>query len=364
MRSRAVVVVMFAAVVLLGFGSALAVAAESGQDRVIKDGRISESSGLAASFLHPGVLWTHNDSGHPPRIFAISRDGTTATTITVAGEDARDWEAITSLRKPVKTGQPYIAIGDIGDNNSAHTSGRIIILPEPRNLVAQTVRPQRVIRFEYPDAPHNAEALLADPRTGRLYVVTKDLFSSQIFVVRDSAWPGQTKGVSGLVTLELVATSTASLITDGTFLPDGRMLLRGYDRLFLLPPPERATNGKLTLLESVQLPEQEQGESLTTVDDGKTALIGSEGNRQPVLRLDLNALGITNAGSTTGSRNTTQSGPSPDPGEASGTGITGSENAGEVGMFGISLNPLVAGAALGALTLLVSGIVRLAISRR
>src|SRR4051794_6987818 len=36
---------------------------------------ITESSGLAASRKHPGVFWTHNDSGNGPYIFAITRDG-------------------------------------------------------------------------------------------------------------------------------------------------------------------------------------------------------------------------------------------------------------------------------------------------
>ena len=46
-----------------------------GTNNLIKDSRITESSGLAASLLHPGVLWTHNDSGNPPRIYAIDPDG-------------------------------------------------------------------------------------------------------------------------------------------------------------------------------------------------------------------------------------------------------------------------------------------------
>jgi hypothetical protein len=219
-----------------------------------------------------------------------------------------------------------------------------------------------VIRFGYPDAPRNAEALLADPRNGRFYVVTKDLFSSQIFVVPDSAWPEQTRGVSGLVTVKPVATSTASLITDGTFLPDGRMLLRGYDRLYLLPPPEKAANGRLAPLDSVQLPDQEQGESLTTVDDGKTALIGSEGTRQPVLRLDLTALGL--AGSAVAQP---QASPDPAGGTSgtSGTGVTSSGNDRELRVLGMTGNTLVAGgAALAALTLLVFGVVTLVTRQR
>ena len=43
----------------------------------ISDPRITESSGLAASKLHPGVYWTHNDSGDGPYVYAI--DSATGT---------------------------------------------------------------------------------------------------------------------------------------------------------------------------------------------------------------------------------------------------------------------------------------------
>ena len=332
------------------------------EDRVIKDSRITESSGLAASLLHPGVVWTHNDSGHPPRIFAIAKDGSTAATLTVAGESNRDWEAITSLRNPARNGKPFIAIGDIGDNNSVHASSRIIILPEPRRLVTRTVRPQRVIRFGYPGGPRNAETLLADPRDGTLYVVTKDLFSSQIFAVRDSVWPQQTTGTSGLVTLEPVASSSASFITDGTFLPDGRILLRGYDRLFLLDPPEKAQNGRLKVLDSVSLPGQDQGESLTIEDGGRTALIGSEGVREPVLRVDLVALGLVrNASSGSGPSAAAET-------ESSGNGVGAAaqpQRSRSAPTSGISASSwLVFGTAGVAVALLAYGTVTLLTRRR
>ena len=37
----------------------------------IRDPRITESSGLAASRLHPGIYWTHNDSDDGPYLYAV-----------------------------------------------------------------------------------------------------------------------------------------------------------------------------------------------------------------------------------------------------------------------------------------------------
>ena len=51
----------------------------------LRDPRIVEASGLAVSRRHPGVLWTHNDSGDPARLFAVGADGRTRAVLTLAG---------------------------------------------------------------------------------------------------------------------------------------------------------------------------------------------------------------------------------------------------------------------------------------
>jgi hypothetical protein len=37
----------------------------------IDSSELDEASGLAASRLHPGILYSHNDNGDSPRLFAI-----------------------------------------------------------------------------------------------------------------------------------------------------------------------------------------------------------------------------------------------------------------------------------------------------
>ena len=263
--------------------------AKTRTDRVIEDGRITESSGLAASLRHRRVLWTHNDSGGGNQIFAIAGNGSTAATVTIAGEDARDWEAITSLRGPENgpaAGQALIAVADIGDNDAKHESVRIAIVEEPQNLTDVTLDPVRVLRLTYPGGPRDAEAVLADPRSGRLYVVSKTLFGAELFAVPKQVWPGnQATGVSDVTQMTKVAQIGAAMITDGAFLPNGTMALRSYGNLTLVAAPETAENGRLETLASKALPDQEQGESLAVVEDGGYALIGSEGTDSPILRV-------------------------------------------------------------------------------
>src|SRR5690348_17331988 len=54
---------------------------------------IEESSGLVASRRHADVLYTHNDSGGAPVIFAIRPDGSLLKQFRVPGKHT-DWEDI------------------------------------------------------------------------------------------------------------------------------------------------------------------------------------------------------------------------------------------------------------------------------
>src|SRR5512132_998555 len=137
----------------------------------LEDPRIQESSGLALSRRHPEVLWTHNDSGDGPRLYAVGSDGRTLATLTLAGVEARDWEALAAGRDD--RGRPALFVGDIGDNQSLWPSITVYRVAEPAQLRDATV-PVRRYRLRFADGPRDAEALLVDPRSNRLYVASKD----------------------------------------------------------------------------------------------------------------------------------------------------------------------------------------------
>ena len=88
-------------------------------------------------------------------------------------------------------------------------------------------------------------------------------------------------------TLERFGSAESSLVTDGAFLPDGRVLLRSYGGLTLLAPPAGASEAvaRMTVLGASRVPDQKQGEGLAVVDAGRTALLGSEGAGQAILRV-------------------------------------------------------------------------------
>jgi hypothetical protein len=70
---------------------------------------IREASGIVASRRHAGVFWVHNDSGNPPALFAVKRDGTLLREYRVAAPNL-DWEDIAS------DDDGHLYVGDIGNN--------------------------------------------------------------------------------------------------------------------------------------------------------------------------------------------------------------------------------------------------------
>jgi len=75
-----------------------------------------------------------------------------------------------------------IFVGDIGDNKLERSSYGIYRVTEPSitSSVEGTVAFD-YFPFAYDDGPHNAEALVVDPVTGRVYVVLKEMGSALFF---------------------------------------------------------------------------------------------------------------------------------------------------------------------------------------
>jgi hypothetical protein len=283
MVRRAAVVAVAVTLCLLGLVPRAAAGGQAEALLRIDDPRVVESSGLAASRRHAGVLWTHNDSGDAARLFAIGRDGRVLATLRLAGVQARDWEAMAVGRDD--RGAPALFVGDIGDNQGVWPSVAVYRVAEPARLRDATVRAERY-RLRYPDGPRDAEALLVDPRGNRLYVASKDEAGGSLYQA-----PAALRG--DRVNLLRRVGRAPALVTDGGFSPDGRTLvLRDYQAAHVYA----ASGGRLA---TVPLPLQQQGESIAFSADGRSLLAGSEGSGSEVWRVPLPAAATPAAAATT-----------------------------------------------------------------
>ncbi|UGQ15150.1 hypothetical protein LO772_17215 [Yinghuangia sp. ASG 101] len=242
-------------------------------DRVltIGDPRITESSGLAASARHPGVFWTHNDSGGTAQLYAVGPDGQVKATVTLAGVKAVDWEAMASGKD--ENGAPALFVGDIGDNDAKRDDVSIYRIPEPEILRDTTVTPTRY-PIAYDGGPRDAEALLVHPVTGQVTIASKGLFGAGLYSPK-----GPLR--EGVVTTFGRIADAPSLVTDGAYAPDGsRFILRGYFTANMFAAPGDGIG-------RVETPRQKQGESVTFSPDGASVVFGSEGKNSELWRVTL-----------------------------------------------------------------------------
>ncbi len=230
---------------------------------------LPEVSGMTPSIRHKNVVWVHNDSSGGAVLYALDLSNCKIRSrLTLADMPGRDLEAIASGRDA--SGNPVLWVGDFGDNQESWEFVRIYQVPEPKTLTDQTV-PARAWRFAYPDGPHDAETLLADPRKPQLWVVSKQLATGVIYKL-----PALPPLELGEVWKEpLVAeqvSDTDGLVSDGAVSGDAsRFVLRDYlnARIYSGLPP-----GKL--ITSIELPTEQQGEAVTWARDGRALLVAGE----------------------------------------------------------------------------------------
>jgi len=131
-----------------------------------------ETSGVAVSRSQPGVLWTHNDSGGGPRVYATDEAAHVEGVWRVRGADSVDWEDIDLAPCPLDPARDCLFVGDIGDNDRERPILSVYVFPEPDPAGGGGEVLARRLRYRYPDQPHDAEALAVAPG-GALVIVTK-----------------------------------------------------------------------------------------------------------------------------------------------------------------------------------------------
>jgi hypothetical protein len=257
---------------------------------------VDESSGIAASRCQPGVLWTHNDSGDGPFIYAIDRSGANLGTWRVPNADSNDWEDIAEYKDA--KGQCFVYIGDIGDNKGRrleHTVYRIsepAVSPEDAGTNRGKARPTanaEVLKFIYPDGDQNAETLMVHPVTGDVYVLTKRIDGPSGVYKLPSVFDPANVIKASRVGEVAVPNVPNGLLTGGDISPDGtRVAVCDYSDAYelVLPvgsgsfdniwkqKPDRIDRGKLA-----------QGEAIGYSPDGNSLLLTSEEKHPPLVEV-------------------------------------------------------------------------------
>ncbi|HEX3695237.1 MAG TPA: hypothetical protein VH374_07600 [Polyangia bacterium] len=239
---------------------------------------LHELSGLAASRVHPGILYAHNDSGDTARFFALNQAAQISAELDLPGATNTDWEDIAMGPCPVGS---CVYLSDTGDNDVNRKQYAIYRVAEPDTLptAGGSINvTYEMFPFVYPDGPHNAESLLVDPQTGRVFIVLKEAnVSAPVYELPLPLQANTVVTVVKVATLSLPA--SAGLVTGGSFHPcSDRILIRTKLALYELT---RRADGDLVSVFSgaamtMPVAAEPQGEAVEYRPDGLGYYTSSE----------------------------------------------------------------------------------------
>ncbi len=229
-----------------------------------KNKKLEETSGLVASEKNHGYLWAHNDGGHPAEIFLL--DENTAKSIKAFGLSKarnRDWEDI-ALGPGPEENVNYLYIGDIGDNLANFPVKYVYRIREPSMDGPEDIVDFDTLIIKLEDEPRDAEALMVDPVSRNLYLISKREHSVRLYEV---PFP--------FTTDTLIAHSICKLpyrsITAADISADGKeVLIKNYDQIFYWKKKGDETIPDLLKTPAIRLAydRELQGEAIAWARDG------------------------------------------------------------------------------------------------
>jgi hypothetical protein len=242
----------------------------------MQDPDLSESSGVVRSRTMPRVLYTINDSGNDPVLFAIDSSGRPLGRWRVPGIRDRDWEAISIGPCPAGS---CLYIGDIGDNAERQPTVTIYRVREPTRFERFRGAPDPApidldsLVLRYPDGPHDTEAMWLD-ESGTIFLVTKGRSGGvKLFRVAAGGF-GRGSAVEAVLVQYLPIEADKKLgrwITDAARSPDGRTVaVRTYTEIYLFPVTGMGRLGQPTSCNVAGL--EPQGEGIEWLDSQRMIL--------------------------------------------------------------------------------------------
>jgi hypothetical protein len=270
---------------------------EAQQVGTITAPELSEISGLAPGRAARGVWWAHNDSGGKARIYAVSQTGQLLASFDVAGATNVDWEDIAAA--PGADSRPALYIADTGNNGRDRDELTIYRVREPQftpgaragaeGVISGATEAAEAFHFRYPDGRHDAEAIFVDPRSLRVYVVTKTMRENcRVYRFPHPPRAGERVTLEAVTGARVEAVERMRLVTGAATSPDGsRVVVRTYFSAFEF---QRAPGGRFESVfdrdpTSLKLPQTRQGEAIAYSADGQSLVTTSEKLPAPLYQM-------------------------------------------------------------------------------
>ena len=234
--------------------------------------RITESSGIAASYKYADLGYTLNDNSEDrPTVYSFR-----ISTGELLGKTELPYRKRGNTESIYADPKGRLWVGDLGDNDNERTDAGIIRFTEPG---PGNRTPTAVVRFpvRYSKGKPNVEAMLVNPVNDQVYLINKaESRPATLYRLPSTLLAGRTN------IARPVAVSMPANVSDGVISRDGRTAILRTDKdiqFFRAPAWHRYAVFDVPVLKN---PES------VTIEPGQTTfLFGSEGKKSPVYRYPL-----------------------------------------------------------------------------
>ena len=234
------------------------------QGQVVK--RLEEASGLVESIAQPNHFWTLNDSGHPAEVFLIDAKAQVKLVCKLEGIENRDFEDIAIAIDP-RDGKRYVYAADIGDNQEKFKVKLIYRFEEPMLSTETEISITRfdTIKIVLEDRVRDTEAIMIEPKSNDLYLVSKREDSVRLYQVK-FPFGKDTLTAKQMAILPFHKIVAANISTDGN-----EVLMKDYDKVYYWKNETNLSLTELLLTKPTELAyeRERQGEAICWARDGK-----------------------------------------------------------------------------------------------
>ncbi len=261
----------------------------------VADPKLDEISGVVEGRRNPALLFVHNDSGDSPRFFAIDRRGQLLAELRLH-DVALLVDAEDIAIGPGPGGGSFLYVGDTGNNFASFWLGiprrKAVLYRVPEPDVPLTSRgAKRALRdvfrivFTFPHGARDVEAFFIDPKTGDLYMLSKQSEQPSQLLRASAAMLAAGGGELELLaelSFGRAAAPGSTMPTAASISRDGAMILvRTYESvlLFRRRDGEPVASALARKPEALPAPRERQGEAISFVDGDSAYLTISEGVR-------------------------------------------------------------------------------------
>ncbi len=269
----------------------------------LENEEIVEASGLASSQRNPEILWSLNDGGSKPRLYAFDLTGAHRGRIKLRDARNRDWEDIASF---MLDGKPYLLVADVGDNDRRRKKVSFYVIAEPDLDADNKIELKSAWRvdFRYPEGPRDAEAVAVDATNERVIVLTKRDLPPVLYELPLRPKGDTTVTATRLGTIESLPRPSRPDVDQAVFTRDWHWQPTGMDLspdgslaailtyravyVFRLDPGMNLYDSLSGQAYSLGLGNFRDAESVAFSADSKSIFVTVERRHAPLLRIDVN----------------------------------------------------------------------------